>query len=162
MSRGAAAAACAQQRKPCGLRRTAQTGGAAAARRCAQSRFGAVRRAAYDIVLRHRVKNQSTCFSTQCPQSTSSSLQHCGRRRCGARADTHGLHEEESKGSGACEYDLQIQPCLSAAHHTLRDSMHEPRTSVRAASWPARSVRHCATVWHRVLFAAIRTTRRLL
>ena len=82
------------------------------------SRFGAVRRAAYGIVSRHRVKSQSTYVVSHSVPSSISSSCIAVRRRCGARADTHGLHEEESEWSGACEYGWQIQPCRSAAHHT--------------------------------------------
>ena len=121
MSRGAAAAACDSATTQT-LRRTTETdraeptGGAAAARRCAQvvSEPCDVQRTASCY---GSCEESEHVVSHSVPSSISSSC-IAVRRRCGARADTHGLHEEESEWSGACEYGWQIQPCRSAAHHT--------------------------------------------
>ena len=123
------------------------------------SRLGALRATCSVTASCHGSCEESEhVVSHSVPSSISSSC-IAVRRRCGARADTHGLHEEESEWSGACEYGRQIQPCRSArAPHpgaTVCTNLGPPR---RAASWPARSVRHRAGVWHRVLFAATRAT----
>ena len=84
---------------------------------------------------------------------------HCGQ----ASMRRKGRHAWSTRRRVRMEWCVRIrladptmpQRCAPLPGATVCTNLGPPR---RAASWPARSVRHRAGVWHRVLFAATRAT----